>query len=365
MIGIIGAGPTGLASAYLLKKHGVDFQMIERDSVGSTWKNQYASLRLNSLRDTSALPGLPMPRSYPAFPSAVQFEAYLKQYAETFKFPIQKAEVKEIRPQNSAFEVVTNEGIFSYQTVIIATGIWSAPHHPYANSSPFSGQVLHASKYRTASPFAGKRVLVVGSGASAGDIAVDLVNTAAYVGISIAHGVNIVQPLTSVTAFQIYRAIFEHPWLFKLVRPLLVKTRTDYSSIGLPNHPLVDTQIGYSIIMGDSLVKAVQAGKVNTFSAFKSFTERGAIFADGCAADFDAILFATGYRPAIHFARNCFEMDADGYPQLNEFRSTRHKNIYFVCPGRDYEHNIGWLPSLEKNAKMVVRQILTATYTTQ
>jgi len=362
MIGIIGAGSTGLAIAYLLKKRRIDFQIIERDSVGYTWKNQYESLHLNSLRDVSSLPGLPMPKSYPIFPSAAEFASYLEQYAEIFALPFQKAEVREINHRGSGFEALTNRGNLYYETVIIATGIWAMPHHPYANSSPLSGEVLHASEYRTADPFAGKRVLVVGSGASAGDITVDLIKSAAFVGMSIAHGVNIVPPITSLTVHKIFKTIFENDRLFKLIHPLLIRIREDHSSIGLPTHPKADTKIGYSVILGNELVDAVKAGKISTFPAFTGFTAHGAIFADQHEVDFDTIIFATGYRPAIHFARNCFEIDADGYPILNKFQSIKYKNIYFVGPGRDYRQSIGWLTSLERTANAVVKEIISANH---
>lgn len=360
MIGIIGAGPTGLAIAYLLKQRGVDFQIVERDSVGYTWKNQYEALRMNSLRDVSSLPGMEMPKSFPVFPSAAQFASYLEQYAKTFDFPIRTAEVKEINFRDTRFELLTNQATVNYRTVIIATGIWSQPYHPYADSSPFSGEVLHASQYRTADRFAGKRVLVVGSGASAGDLTVDLTKSASSVGMSIAHGVNIVQPITSVAVFRIFRAFFENDKLFKLIHPLLVKMRQDHSSIGLLTHPQADTQLGYSVIVGDELIQAVKAGKICPFPAFTGFTAKGAMFADQREFDFDAIIFATGYRPALQFARNCFEMDAAGYPFLNQFRSTKYTDVYFVGPSSNYGHAIGWLPSLKKAANAAVIEIVPA-----
>jgi putative flavoprotein involved in K+ transport len=141
--------------------------------------------------------------------------------------------------------------------------------------------------------------------------------------------------------------------------------RADHGSIGLPNHPLADSQIGYSVILGNKLVDAVKAGGIKTFPAFTGFTKDGAVFADGSEIGFDTIIFATGYRPAIQFAVNCFEMDADGYPIVNSYQSTKYKDVYFVCPDKDYEHNIGWLPSLERTAKAVVHQIIPANFKTK
>ena len=361
MIGIIGAGPTGLAIAYLLKERGVEFHILERGSIGHTWKNQYESLHLNSIREVSCLPGLAMPKSYPVFPSAAQFASYLEQYARTFDLPVRTAEVQEVRPADPGFDVRTDRGTMHYTTVIIASGIWASPHHPYADPAPFRGEVLHASQYRTAHPFKGKRVLVVGAGSTASDIAVDLVENVSFIGMSIAHGVNIVPPITSPLVFKMYRTIYENAWLFHLLRPALVKMRADHRAIGLPNHPLADTQIGYSVILGNKLVDAVKTGQVHTYPAFTGFTAHGARFVDGNEVAFDTIIFATGYRPAVQFARQCFEMHADGYPIVDRYRSTKYKDLYLVCPGRDYEHNIGWLPSLERTATLVVNQILSAS----
>jgi len=160
--------------------------------------------------------------------------------------------------------------------------------------------------------------------------------------------------------FEIFRTIFETDWLYKLLRPLLVKMRPDHSALGLPNHPLADTQIGYSVILGNKLVDAVKAGSIKTFPAFTGFTKSGTIFADGQEVDFDTIIFATGYKPAIQFAVNCFEMDAEGYPVVERYQSTKYKGIYWVCPDKDYEHNIGWLPSLERMANNVANKIIPA-----
>ena len=82
---VIGAGPAGLSTAYYLKQAGIPFQVLERAAnVGETWRNLYPSLRLNTTRWYSYLPGKKFPWHYPIFPTGQQYHQYLVDYAEEF-----------------------------------------------------------------------------------------------------------------------------------------------------------------------------------------------------------------------------------------------------------------------------------------
>jgi putative flavoprotein involved in K+ transport len=80
---VIGAGPAGLASAYYLKQAGIPFRVLERSAIiGHTWDNLYPSLRLNTSRWYSYLPGKKFPWHYPVFPTGKQYHRYLVDYAD-------------------------------------------------------------------------------------------------------------------------------------------------------------------------------------------------------------------------------------------------------------------------------------------
>ncbi|HWM37073.1 MAG TPA: NAD(P)-binding domain-containing protein, partial [Streptomyces sp.] len=80
---IIGAGPGGLATAAALHERGISAVVLEKSpSVAASWRAQYDRLRLHTTRRWSALPGLPIPRSYGRWVSRDDFVRYLESYAE-------------------------------------------------------------------------------------------------------------------------------------------------------------------------------------------------------------------------------------------------------------------------------------------
>lgn len=72
-----------------------------------------------------------------------------------------------------------NNGTWTAQAVIGATGTWWSPFLPAVpGRTAFCGRPLHTVGYRTAREFSGERVVVVGGGNSAAQIAADLVGHA-------------------------------------------------------------------------------------------------------------------------------------------------------------------------------------------
>lgn len=80
---VIGAGSAGLATAALLQKDGLEVEVLEAGTApGASWSSRYDSLRLNTVRRLSGLPGLGIPRSYGRWVSRDDFAAYLCSYAD-------------------------------------------------------------------------------------------------------------------------------------------------------------------------------------------------------------------------------------------------------------------------------------------
>src|SRR5256885_17088909 len=83
---IVGAGPAGLACAVTMRAAGLDVTVLEKaGQVGAVWRRHYDRLHLHTDRGHSGLPGLPMPRSYPTYPSRAEVIAYLESYAAHFR----------------------------------------------------------------------------------------------------------------------------------------------------------------------------------------------------------------------------------------------------------------------------------------
>ncbi len=356
MILVVGAGPAGLAAAHALQQRGLPYRVLERYGVGHSWSQHYDRLRLNTLKQVSSLPGLPMPSHYPTFPTATQFHTYLNHYADRFQLNITTGiEVQQATwtggssgssgssRNDGGWSLETSRGAVRGDTLIAATGIWSNPIRPaFEGAEQFGGTILHSQKYTNPSPFQGQRVLVIGAGNSGAEIAVDLSERGIPTGISILDGVKFV-PRPSL-------AIVERagPWLLEhLPRPLsegVMKIGIrDFAHLGIPRPagPLLDI---YPVV-GYGLPEAVAAGKVTVHPGTRRFFPGRVQFEDGSEAPFDTAILATGYRPALQFVAHEVERDARGQPVLDRsWRSTC--NPHLLCVGFWYPSTRGWLQSI-------------------
>ncbi|HEX7308482.1 flavin-containing monooxygenase, partial [Lentzea sp.] len=174
---VIGAGQSGLATAHALITRGLRPLVLEAgdDPVGS-WPHYYNSLTLFSPARYSALPGLQFPGDPERYPHRDEVVAYLRSYAEHLDADIRTGHrVTEVLHSNG-YRVSTAGGTtFTAPLVIAATGGFGSPHRPaLPGLGDFPGTVLHAAQYRTYEPFQGQRVIVVGAGNSAVQIAAEL-----------------------------------------------------------------------------------------------------------------------------------------------------------------------------------------------
>ena len=185
-VAVIGAGAGGLCVAKYLLARGVEVVVYELGShVGGLWVYQndsglgpaYQSLHLNSEAKVTAYKDFPFPDDGPLFPDHTQVHSYLKAYAERFDLLRHirfRSRVANVLPQGTRWQVQLADGTQSdFDAVVVASGHQGIPTHPDWKDE-FKGEYLHSHSYRVPEPFRGKRVLVVGMGNSAVDIASDI-----------------------------------------------------------------------------------------------------------------------------------------------------------------------------------------------
>jgi putative flavoprotein involved in K+ transport len=359
MIIVVGAGAAGLATAYYLQQRGLDYCVLEKDTVGATWLQHYDRLHLHTLKEVSALPGLPMPADYPRFPSAPQVQAYLQQYARHFRLNIREGvRVQRADYGPAGWHLQTSQGALSADTLIVTTGIWSTPVEPeLPGREQFGGQIIHASAYRNPQPFHGQRVLVVGAGNSGAEIAAELGEQGIETGIAIRSGTAFVPHPRSPLAMRVIAWFFRHvpP---RIGGPLLAAARRTFDHIGIPTHP--DAPLGVYPVVGYALPEAVQAGRVQVYPGLAGFAPGRACFDDGQQVPFDAVILATGYRPTVQFVQHELAFDAQGQPRLDEAgRSTRNPHLY--CVGFWYPITEGWLQAIGRVARQTVEALPAQT----
>ena len=109
---IVGAGPAGLAMGACLHQRGIKALIFEAgDAAGYTWRRLYERLHLHTVKALSGLPGLPMPRQFPRYPSRAQVVEYLAAYAKHFNLTIEtNCPVTRAAPEANGWRVTTAKG---------------------------------------------------------------------------------------------------------------------------------------------------------------------------------------------------------------------------------------------------------------
>jgi cation diffusion facilitator CzcD-associated flavoprotein CzcO len=312
-VGVIGAGPSGLAAAATLRAAGLPFEVLERHSdVGGIWdmdnpgSPMYSSAHLISSRTRSALDGYPFPDHYPDYPSRAQVLAYLRAYADEHelrphvRFGTAVRHVERL--PNGGWRVQTASGLErDYRALVLATGFLWEPTRPTLPGT-FAGDSYHAKYYRGPDQLRGKRVLVVGGGNSGVDIACDAAVHAKEAGISLRRGYHVVPKHVLGVPADVFAARGPHlparaeQFVFGRLLRLLVG---DLRRYGLPkpdhpvlsSHPIVSTQFLHHLSHGELRVHPDVA-------ELDGATVR---FADETKEDYDLLIYATGYRPALPY----------------------------------------------------------------
>jgi putative flavoprotein involved in K+ transport len=176
---VIGAGQAGLAVSYFLKESQVRHVVLERGTIGDSWRSQrWDSFCLNTPNWSNSLPGLEFDSEAPgAFGHRDELVAFLERYARTFDLPVeQRTPVTRLgRLSTGHYEAHTEKGALRVRAVVLATGSMSRPRVPEMAKGLASDIVsISAGEYRNADVLPPGSVLIVGSGQSGCQIAEDL-----------------------------------------------------------------------------------------------------------------------------------------------------------------------------------------------
>lgn len=356
---IVGGGPAGLATASELKRLGVRYRLLEKGGApGFSWRNLYDSLTLHTGKHLSALPGLPFPAATPLFPTRRDFVAYLEQYASTFGIDIETAtEVTRARRDDDGWALETTAGPMRARSLVVATGLVSAPRMPeFPGRELFGGRVTHSIEYRRPDDFIGRRVLVVGVGNSGGEIGSELADAGAHVTVSVRSGANVV-PLT-ILGVPIQYIAYGMRNLPKPVRRALANAVGKLSEakrgppvLPRPAHGPLDA----IPLIGFHLVDAIRAGRVRVAPGIDRFTRDGVRFTDGTEQSFDDVLMATGFRTALEFLDEPVRTDEKGFAlRSGRVRSADVPGLYFV--GHSYD-STGGLMNIATDSRLAAAAI--------
>jgi putative flavoprotein involved in K+ transport len=307
---VIGAGPGGLAVAATLRGRGIDTEVVDStDTVGSAWRGHYERLHLHTVRWLSNLPGYPIPKEYGSWVARDDVVRYLEAYAEHHGIrPTFNTKIDRVDRDGDAWSLRSLHGDRSANHVVVATGYNHTPVVPdWPGMAGFQGELLHASRYRNAASYVGKDVLVVGSGNTGAEIAIDLVETgAARVRVAVRTPPHIVLRDTSGVPNQLLGVVFRYAptaVFDPIARMMRRATLGDLSPYGLPTPkeglyervrrddaiPMLD--IGF--------VELVKAGKIEVVASPEAFGVEDVRLADDSTITPEVVIAATGYRRGL------------------------------------------------------------------
>ena len=344
---IVGGGHAGISAAVELKRIGLDALVIDRAArVGDNWRLRYHGLKLHNKTPVNHLRYLPFPPTFPDYIPKDKIANWLESYVDIMDVnfwtgtTFDGAEYDESSQRWTA-QVRKADGAtrtLRPRHIVLATSVSGTPNIPdIATLENFAGKVLHSSQFKGGQPWAGRSVVVFGTGTSAHDICQELQ----------AHGaaVTMVQRSpTMVVNVDPSAQLYDQSYLGE-GPPIEIR---DILNSGLPlpvikaAHKLITNEVkkldaalltrlekagfrlefgedgtgwplkfrtrgggyyfnvGCSELIADGKIRLIQASDI------KQFTARGLELADGSTLEADLVVLATGYKGLDHVVKSLF-----------------------------------------------------------
>ena len=321
--------------------------------IGGNWRYEndngtssaYRSLHINSSRKLMSFKAFPMPADYPDYPGHTHIAKYFDDFARRFGLTERitfQTEVVAAEPDGDEWEVTIESEAAGretrrYRAVLVANGHHWKPRWPepaFRGSEEFQGEQIHAHYYREPEVLEGKRVLVLGIGNSAVDIAVEASRIADATFLAMRRGAYVLPkylngkpideaapPLASRLPLAVQR------FFMGRMLKVAIGQMTDY---GLPKpdhklleaHPTVSSELLSRVGHGDIAVKA----NIDCFAGGRIVR-----FADGSEEEIDLVVYCTGYEISFPFLdEQVFPVSENRLPLYRRVVSVENPRLYFI-----------------------------------
>ena len=276
---VVGGGQAGLAMGQRLAECGLRFLIADASpELGHAWRSRWQSLKLFTASQYSGLPGMPFPAEPDTYPSGEDVANYLQAYAAKFDLPLRlnTTVTRLTRGDNGRYTAETSSGPIRADQVVVATGPFQAPFTP-AIAEQLDAELtqLHSASYRSPDDLPQGRVLVVGGANSGQQIALEL---SASREVEIAVG----QKLPTLPQRPLGRDLW---WWLTSTRVARVR---------------VSSRLGQRLSQRDVVIggglKQLREHRVRVRPRVTGANGRTVTFEDGGSADYDGVVWATGFR---------------------------------------------------------------------
>ena len=313
---VIGGGQAGLATAYFLRRAGLDYLVLDNQSApGGAWRHTWDSLHLFSPAQWSSLPGWQMPVSHDRYPSRNEVIDYLARYEERYHIPVRRpVHVESVSRVQGGLLVSTDRGEWLAGAIVSATGTWSAPYVPdYPGREIFRGRQMHSAQYRNPDNLRGQDVLVVGGGNSGAQILAEVSTVCNAMWVTLQEPVFLPDDVDGRVLFERATAKWQ--------------ALRDGHTMTAPVGGLGD------IVMVPPVRDARARGVLHAMRPFSHFDTDGVAWSDGTHSRVDVVIWCTGFRPALKHLDPLQICDANGLPRTDGTRASDEERLWFVGYG--------------------------------
>ncbi|MCY0930159.1 NAD(P)-binding domain-containing protein [Streptomyces sp. H27-H1] len=352
---VIGAGSSGIAACQVLAERGIAYDCYESGSqVGGNWRylndngmsSAYRSLHINTSRQVMEYACFPMSKNYPVYPSHFDIARYFDAFVDHFDLRPSIAFRTDVtgvaKSSGGSWEVTArrrDDGAVTagiYDAVLVANGHHWKPRMPrpaLPGADSFTGIQTHSHYYRTPEPFAGARVLVLGIGNSACDIAVETSRVSARTLLTMRRGAHILpkylfgSPTDHLTGSWLARAPL--PVQARGLAALLRLSRGRLSAYGLPEprHGV----LGAHPTISDDLLSRLGHGDITVTPMISALDGGSALFEDGHREEIDAVIYCTGYDIAFPFLpKDLIDPAGNAVSLYRRVAAPDHPGLYFI-----------------------------------
>lgn len=331
---VVGAGQAGLAAAFHLRRIGYrpdrDFVVLDHSPrPGGAWQFRWPTLTYDKVHGMHALPGMELTGADPRLPSSEVIGGYFDSYERAFGLRVHRpVSVLSVREGGAGpswtgpagalgrgrLLVETSEGNYAARALINATGTWDRPFWPrFPGQEVFGGRQLHSAQYRGPEDFRAGRVVVVGGGTSAVQQLLEIAPVAAAT--------------TWVTRLPpVFRA---GPFGEEQGRAAVALV-ADRVRQGLPPRSVVSVT---GLPMTEAIRRGRENGVLERLPLFERLTPTGVVWDDGRTVGADAILYATGFRPALDHLAPLRLREPGGGIRMEGTRTLRDARVHLVGYG--------------------------------
>ena len=372
---VIGAGPSGIAAAKAVLDDGErELVVYERGGeVGGNWvfddasghSSVFETTHIISSKRYSAYEDLPMPESFPDYPSHRHLAEYFQEYARRFGlYPYIRfgTTVEQCEPlPGGRWRVYTSKAgertLEDFDWLMVCNGHHSVPRMP-SYPGTFSGRLMHSHDFKRAAGFSGQRVLVIGGGNSACDVAVETSRVAERVDLSWRRGYWIVPKFVGGVPSDhlhnlLHRVAGFLPWRMRArgLELLLRLVSGSNRAYGLmePDHRFGETHP----TLNSELLYFIRHGRVHPRPDIVRYDGNTVHFVDGSSGDYDVIVACTGFR-IVHtfFDERVIDLSKGAVPLYLKMLPAAHPRLFFI--GLFQPLGCIW-PAAELQAKLAVR----------